>query len=228
MRTNVTRENLRGIAAAAVVFICLTLPVLAGLGSTPAPGPAANAGFPQLVALGSTVHLDGSLSTNSAGGTLGYQWSFVSVPAASAATISGPAAVNPTFVADQSGTYLVRLAVTDGFTVSTSQITISTQQTPPVANAGLNQAVTVGSVVHLDGSGSMEPDGSPLTFQWSLLSAPSGSQTSIANPGTVAPTLYADVAGTYMAQLTVSDTHGNNSTATVTISTRNGLRAPLA
>jgi hypothetical protein len=208
------------IAAVAALSLVLWLPVLFGVAHASSLGPVANAGLPQFVSLGATVRLDGSLSTSATGAPLTYQWSLVSVPSNSTATLANPAAVVTTFVVDEAGAYMVQLAVSDGSTSSTSQVVISTQETPPVVNAGSNQSVTSGSVVRLDGSGSSEPDGDSLTFQWSLVAMPAGSQTSISTPVAVAPTFFADLAGTYVAQLTVLDAHGNNSTSTVTVSSQ--------
>jgi hypothetical protein len=44
-------------------------------------------------------------------------------------------------------------------------VTITTINSPPFANAGANQTVFVNSIVHLDGSGSSDVDGDPLTYQ---------------------------------------------------------------
>src|SRR5438093_12778118 len=71
----------------------------------------ANAGRDQTVATGATVVLDGSHSTDVAGAGLAFKWSFVSVPAGSAAMLSNSRAVAPTFLADRPGTYVVQLVV---------------------------------------------------------------------------------------------------------------------
>lgn len=44
---------------------------------------------------------------------------------------------------------------------------------PPIANAGLDQTVNEGDLVTLDGSGSSDPDGDPLMYEWTQLAGPS-------------------------------------------------------
>ncbi len=212
--------NLQRVAFGALLAVGLLLPALSGFTSSSSTGPASNAGAPQLVPVGATVRLDGSRSTNAGGGPLTYLWSFVSRPASSAAALNNPTAPVASFSVDQPGAYVVQLAVSDGTTVSNSQVTIATDVTPPIADAGPGQVVVAGAVVHLNGSASSDPDGDRLSFQWSLVSLPAGSQTSISDPAAVAPTFVADLAGTYVAQLVVSDTHGNSSSASVSISTQ--------
>ena len=46
---------------------------------------------------------------------------------------------------------------------------------PPVADAGVDQAVRTCSVIQLDGSRSHDPEGGAITFQWRLIDAPVGS-----------------------------------------------------
>lgn len=46
---------------------------------------------------------------------------------------------------------------------------------PPVADAGPDQAILKCSILQLDGSASMDPEGATLTYEWRLVDAPSGS-----------------------------------------------------
>src|ERR1019366_8768698 len=183
--------------------------------------PVANAGPDQTVAVGATVTLDGSKSSDSDGHPLTYAWTFVLLPPGSLAVLTGRTSVSPSFVADVSGVYTVQLVVSDNNIPSPpSTVTITTKpgNTKPVANAGLNQVVTVGSIVQLDGSKSTDVDGNPLTYQWSLITLPAGSKAALSNAASVNPTFTADLQGTYVAQLIVNDGLLNSDPSTATIS----------
>ncbi len=182
-------------------------------------GPTADAGPSQLAVAGTSVLLDGSSSISSTGLPLSYKWTFVSAPSGSSPVLSNPSIVNPLFSIPQDGTYVLELTVSDGEHSSTSQVTISTQFTPPVADAGENQFVLPGKLAHLAASHSFDWDGAPLAFKWTLSSQPAGSFASISNTDAIAPTFFVDVPGTYVAQLTVTDSHNLSSTDSVTIST---------
>ncbi|HXZ78753.1 MAG TPA: PKD domain-containing protein, partial [Terriglobales bacterium] len=182
--------------------------------------PAANAGPNQQVAVGATVHLDGSGSTNPTGGPLVYAWTFLSTPSGSGAAFSSANAVNPSFTADKTGDYLIKLTVTDSASSKSTSaaVLVSTTLAPPLANAGPDQVVVTKSTVQLDGSGSTDVSGNTLTYNWVLASKPSGSTAAPSNASSVTPTFVPDVDGDYAWQLTVNDGKGNNSTAAVTIS----------
>lgn len=186
--------------------------------------PVANAGPAQSVLAGTTVSLNGSGSTDVDGDPLTFRWSITNKPSNSNAALSDATSVTPTFFADQLGMYVVQLIVNDGTVDSTpSTVTITTEDSPPVANAGPAQTVPLGALVTLDGSGSSDPDAQIITYQWSLLSTPQGSAAVLANPTSVHPTFTADLAGNYVAQLIVNDGFLNSAPSTVTISTINSI-----
>jgi RHS repeat-associated protein len=174
--------------------------------STLGSAPVAHAGEGRLAIVGDVVQLDGGGSTDVDGDSLQFIWSILSKPAQSAATLSSPFVVNPTFGVDKLGSYVVQLSVDDGtFTSGPDTVVISTSSRPPVARAGLNQTVTRGSTVRLDGSASSDPNGQTLTFHWALLSKPPGSLAKLSSPRVAAPSFVADLTGDYVAQLIVSD-----------------------
>ena len=75
--------------------------------------PVADAGQPQAVMRSDTVVLDGSLSSDADEDPLTYRWSFESVPPESFPELDTTDPVHPSFVADEAGTYVVRLIVND-------------------------------------------------------------------------------------------------------------------
>lgn len=182
--------------------------------------PVAVAGVAQNVVVASLVTLDGSASSDANRDLLTYKWALVSLPAGSAATLTGALTVAPTFTADLAGVYVLSLVVNDGKAnseVSAVVVTASAANVAPVANAGLEQNVAVSAVVTLSGSASTDANGDALTYQWSLTSRPAGSTAALTASTTVAPTFTADLAGIYVATLTVSDGRGGSSIATVPI-----------
>ncbi len=141
--------------------------------------------------------------------------------------MSDPAAVGPSFAVDLPGTYVVQLIVNDGTVDSAPDIvSISTDNSPPVANAGADQAAFFGDTVTLDGSGSSDVDGDGLTYSWSITSKPALSTATLTNPTTVNPTFAIDVSGDYVVQLIVNDGTVDSAPDTVSISTNNS--APVA
>jgi peptidoglycan/xylan/chitin deacetylase (PgdA/CDA1 family) len=85
----------------------------------------------------------------------------------------------------------------------------------PVANAGSAQTVSTGSSVQLDGSGSSDPNGDSLTYQWTQTggTAVTLSSSTAARPTFTAPSS----AGTLNFRLVVNDGQVNSSPSTVAI-----------
>jgi RHS repeat-associated protein len=170
--------------------------------------PVANAGQDQNVTVGDLVTLDGRNSFDPDGDLITYNWTMMEKPLDSAATLTNPTSVMPTFVPDKPGNYLIALTVSDGQANSTPDdvmIIAARPNVAPTANGGPDQSVVIGSTVFLDGTGSFDPDGDPLTYLWQILSLPAGSTASLDNPASPTPSFMADKDGQYIIQLTVND-----------------------
>ena len=190
--------------------------------------PVANAGPNQTTVVGATVFLDGSHSSDIDGNGLTYRWNFVSLPTGSLATLTGGNTVSPGFVIDKPGTYQIRLLVNDGTADSVpAVVTITTQNSSPVASAGPNQSVNLGSLVHLTGAGSTDVDGDPLTYRWAFTSRPLTSNAALSSLTDPLPTFTLDVPGTYVAQLIVNDGHVDSLPSTIVVTT-NAMLPPSA
>src|SRR5262249_51818912 len=133
--------------------------------------PVSNAGPDRTARIGDVIALDGSASTDVDGDPLTYRWSFASKPNGSNAALQDPFSVTTSFVVDQFGDYVIQLIVNDGTVDSApAKVTISLINSAPVANAGSDQRVAVGTIVQLDGSASTDVDGNLLLYKWSIAS----------------------------------------------------------
>jgi hypothetical protein len=182
--------------------------------------PVAVAGANQSVKLNTLVSLEGRLSYDPNRDVLTYKWVLQSKPAGSAAALSSPTAATPTFTADLAGTYVASLVVSDGQLFSevvSTTVQASASNAPPVANAGVAQTVKVGATATLDGSGSSDADGSPLTHVWKLAYRPEGSAAALSSTTAAKPTLVPDLPGLYVFTLVVNDGQADSTLATGTL-----------
>jgi predicted outer membrane repeat protein len=188
--------------------------------------PVAHAGPDQTVATGTstqvTVVLDGTSSYDPDGDSLQYDWiinsqTFKNVGAR-------PSVLFPL------GRHTVELVVTDGAQYSlpdTVVITILQGGTRPIADAGPDQSVAASSQgqasVTLNGSGSNDPDGDPLSYTWRWTVNSQVYQTV-----GVAPTIQLPV-GVHSIELTVYDgtAYSQSDTVQITVQHAAGNR-PVA
>ncbi|HEX9102007.1 MAG TPA: PKD domain-containing protein, partial [Polyangia bacterium] len=204
--------------------------------------PVAVAGADQMVTVGELVKLDGSGSHDPSGKPLSYQWEFVALPAGSHATLNallanGSTAVNPSFVADVGGDFVVRLTVhSDAGTSAPSDVKVTASMAScgnnlPVAQIGILAPFAVpapvpappmvaaqfilGNTVQLDGSTSSTLDNAmpcslnkELFYSWRFVSLPTGSNAAFNDAQIVDPSFRVETKGEYVAELVVKDSAG--------------------
>ncbi len=108
-----------------------------------------------------------------------------------------------------SGTDFFQYSASDGELNSTVAevriIVVPAPNNPPAAFAGVDQEVTLGDLIALDGSASSDPDDDALSYAWEIIAAPIGANANIDNTLRVQTQLITDTAGEYQIQLTVND-----------------------
>lgn len=166
----------------------------------PNTAPTADAGPDQSAPTGAQVQLDGSASTDAEGDVLAYRWTLAVKPSSSVAELDDSNAATPAFRADAAGLYELRLIVNDGSLDSDPDVVRITAtggpvNRSPVAFPGLSRTVYLGARVMLDGMGSSDADGDPLTFTWSLTSLPPGSNAALESVASAETAFTPDLAG---------------------------------
>ncbi len=141
---------------------------------------------------GTSITFDGSGSTDSDGDNLTYSWDF--------GDGNGDTGDKVTHAYNKSGEYVVTLTVDDkaGSTcdIDTESVNIEINE-PPVAVAGDNSLVCLGTEVIFDGSRTISEEGEELTYDWNFGDGTTGSGVQVAHT-------YA-TGGSYKTVLTVND-----------------------
>ena len=203
--------------------------------------PIADCGGPYEGQVDEAVQLDGTGSSDPEGAALEYTWALSGVPDCSAldsSDIYNGASSTPTVVPDCDGIFTVSLVVSDGANYSEPAecyIDVASENRAPVADAGENTdyGACADNPLTLDGYGSYDPDGDPITYRWSVVSVPTDSAAGDDNfddPTSPEPRFTWDVEGTYIFQLEVDDGSLPSApdTVTITIAGEGDNHAPLA
>ena len=175
--------------------------------------PVADAGPELSGAVGDLMTVDGTRSFDPYGRELTYQWSFASTPSTTTVTnLDNPTAAVSTFTPDVGGVYVAALVVSNGVSTSAPDTAILriTSDVPTAPTAVVSDPIEAEdcSAVPVSGISSFDPNNEPLSYQWSLVSAPAQSTTtdaSFADTTSAETTFYPDIAGDYILGLTVSD-----------------------
>ena len=169
--------------------------------------PIAEAGPDLIVGVGASVPLSAINSSDPNGNEISFLWHVVESP--EPLTLLDPTASQLIFIAKSVGKYRLVLEVSNGKYKSQDEINITVQAAanlPPIADAGDDQKVKIGSIVTLNGGLSNDPDGNTkdLNFRWSLGQAPTAS-VSLDDSTSEQPSFLANQAGVYSFGLQVSD-----------------------
>ena len=140
------------------------------------------------------------------GDSLSYSWSLISKPAGSTSEIEDSDTPSIGLEMDVLGDYEVELSVSDGKQSSTDRVRLSNGNVTPQVRAGADQLISVGDLVSLDGSASLDLNPSDrLIYSLVFLKKPIGSSASLTNSNSSRASFTADKAGDYELELTVSD-----------------------
>lgn len=173
--------------------------------------PVVNAGFDRSIAFDAVALLDGTVTDDGLPTpvTLGHTWTKVAGPGT--VTFGNAQAIDTTASFSSAGTYVLQLTASDGQLTAWDQVTINVaapataENQAPDVNAGADQSVTLGTTVML--SGSVTDDGLPaanlLGHTWSKKTGPG--TVNFGNTQATTTTVTFSAAGTYVLQLTASD-----------------------
>jgi len=160
--------------------------------------PVADANGPYYGNVGDTITFDGSGSSDSDGTIIDYDWDFGDGNYGNGETT--------THIYTSGGTFTVILAVEDDDGATDTDTTYAYINEYPVADAGSSKYGKPGQSIQFDGSGSNDPDGNIVSYEWNFGDGHTGSG--------MKPNHVYQNKGTYTVTLTVEDDDGATDTDT--------------
>jgi len=182
--------------------------------------PVANAGPDKSYNEGSSVSLNGNLSSDPDGDVISYKWTSLDGIILFDALGSSPSFNSPQVNTDKN--YRFKLEVADAVLKSrpdTVVIKVVNLNKKPVAFAGGDQTVNEGVLVQLDGSLSADADGEPITFKWTAPANVILSSTTASKPTFIAPMVHLD--SILVISLVVNDGHIDSDIDQLSITVKN-------
>lgn len=163
-----------------------------------------------------------------------YSWTFENTPEGSSLGNEVKTGATLEFVPDVSGEYTVQLVVSDGELSSdpkTALITVSDFEELGLQVVAPKELFgKVGQPVIVDLSDSISPNGSELSYNWTVSSGPSGSRPSLTRSLREKSwtEFEGNVAGNYRIRATVTDGESTSESFTILITLTNGDLNPIA
>ncbi len=144
-----------------------------------------------------------------------YEWDQQFGPAVE---LDDPESMNPSFIPEVEGEYRFELVVWDGTHLSRpDEVMVLVGNKEPVADAGLDRVSPVPSQVHLNGTGSHDPDViDELIYTWKQLEGP---QIDLQNADTARPFFDCNEQGSYAFELVVTDGFVDSGPSVVRVTT---------
>ena len=183
---------------------------LRGIASVINIAPQVDAGNDQTITLPDPLTLQGHVIDDGrpAPSQLSITWSTLSGPGT--VSFAQPNALNSNVTFSAPGEYELQLSASDGALTSVDALTVTVgpapPNQPPQTDAGSDQSVAVGEVLHLQGSAiddSLPLTPGEVTVAWSTLSGPGTANFS--NPNSLDSNVTFDTVGIYTLLLTSSD-----------------------
>lgn len=187
--------------------------------------PVAVIDAPETAETSTTVSANSILSTDANGDELTYEWA-LDAPDSSTSVLDSTTDSIVSFPVDVEGEYTLSLTAYDGESYSETvyhTLTATLANNAPEADAGEDQLILLGETATVSASGTTDADGDPISYTWSLTSAPESSTVTIGSDTTVEATLTPDVAGQYVLTVTASDGEDSDSDSVIIEAQEAGL-----